>query len=116
MLDQVIFNILVANTDAHAKNYSMILTGGPTIAPLYDVSSVLIWDHVNQHHAQKLAGKKRKPVDMDRRHWDLLANEAGLSARGVRLRVQELFDAMVASRVAATAKVAGQPGATVGYC
>ena len=114
MLDQVIFNILVANTDAHAKNYSMILTGGPTMAPLYDVSSVLMWDHVNQHHAQKLAGRKRKPGDMDRRHWDLIANEAGLGARGVRLRVQELIDAMVGSRVAATATVAGQPGATAG--
>lgn len=114
LLDQVIFNLLVANTDAHAKNYSMILTGGPKMAPLYDVSTVLLWDHVNQHHAQKLAGRRRKPGDMDRRHWDLIAQEAGLGARGVRLRVQELVDAMVASRVAATAKVSGQPGATSG--
>lgn len=112
MLDQVIFNILVANTDAHAKNYSMILTGGPRMAPLYDVSTVLMWEHVNQHHAQKLAGRKRKPGDMDRRHWDKIAQDAGLGARGVRLRVQELIDAMVASRVAATAFVVGQPGAT----
>jgi serine/threonine-protein kinase HipA len=51
---------------------------------------------------------------MDRRHWDLIAKEAGLSARGMRLRVQELIDAMVASRVAATATVAEQPGATAG--
>jgi serine/threonine-protein kinase HipA len=69
---------------------------------------------VNQHHAQKLAGRKRKPGDMDRRHWDLIANEVGLGARGVRLRVQELIDAMVGSRVAATATVAEQPGATAG--
>jgi serine/threonine-protein kinase HipA len=112
MLDHVIFNILVANTDAHAKNFSMILTGGPRMAPLYDVSTVLMWTHVNQHHAQKLAGSKRKPGDMDRRHWDQIANDAGLGARGVRLRVQELIDSMVASRVAATANVAGQLGAT----
>jgi serine/threonine-protein kinase HipA len=114
LLDQVIFNILVANTDAHAKNYSMILTAGPKMAPLYDVSTVLMWDHVNQHHAQKLAGRKRKPGDIDRRHWDRIANDAGLGARGVRLRVQELVDAMIASRVAATALVAGQLGATAG--
>lgn len=114
LLDQVIFNILVANTDAHAKNYSMILTAGPRMAPLYDVSTVLMWDHVNQHHAQKLAGRKRKPGDTDRRHWDQIANDAGLGARGVRLRVQELVDAMIASRVAATALVAGQLGATAG--
>ena len=43
LLDQVIFNILVANTDAHAKNYSLILPVGaaPRLAPLYDVSTVL---------------------------------------------------------------------------
>ena len=114
LVDYVIFNILASNTDAHAKNHSMILTAGPRMAPLYDVSTVLMWDHVNQHHAQKLAGRKRKPVDMDRGHWDQIANDASLGARGVRLRVQELIDAMVASRVAATALVAGQPGAMAG--
>ena len=109
--DQVIFNILVANTDAHAKNYSMILSGGGLeMAPLYDVSTVLHWDHVNQHHAQKLAGRKRKPGDVARRHWDRIAKEAGLNPRNVRLRVQELVDAMVAARVNATQSVAEQTG------
>lgn len=110
--DQLIFNILVANTDAHAKNFSMILSGGPRLAPLYDVSTVLFWDHVNQYHAQKIAGRKRKPGDMARRHWDQIAEEAGLNARGVRLRVQELVDLMVAKRVEATDRVRNQPGAS----
>jgi serine/threonine-protein kinase HipA len=112
LLDQVIFNILVANTDAHAKNYSMLFATEPTMAPLYDVSSVLFWDHVNQYHAQNLAGRKRKPGDMARRHWDGIAQDAGLGTRGVRLRVQEMIDAMVAHRVEATEAVAKQPGAS----
>lgn len=112
LLDQVIFNILVANTDAHAKNYSMILGGGVAMAPLYDVSSVLPWDHVNQYHAQKLARRRRKPGDMSRRHWDKIAEDAGLNARGVQLRVQELVDAMVAARVEATEFVSGHQGAS----
>lgn len=111
LLDQVIFNILVANTDAHAKNYSMILSDRPNLTPLYDVSTVLLWDHVNQYHAQKLAGRKRKPEDMARRHWDRIAKDARLSPRGVRLRVQELVDAMVAARVEAMAIVSDQQGA-----
>ena len=110
LLDQVIFNILVANTDAHAKNYSMILSGNPSMAPLYDVSSVLYWNHVNQYHAQKIASRKRKPGDTARRHWDVIAEAAGLNARGVRLRVQELVDAMVANRGAATDAVSNQRG------
>ena len=110
--DQVIFNILTANTDAHAKNYSMLLTGDRALAPLYDVSTVLHWEHVNQYHAQKIAGRKRKPGDTARRHWDRIAEEAGLNARGVRLRIQELVDAMVANRVEATERIASQVGAT----
>ncbi len=113
LLDQVVFNILVANTDAHAKNYSLILSGGSAMAPLYDVSSVLPWDHVNQYHAQKIADRKRKPGNTARRHWDRMAEEAGLNARGVRLRVQELVDAMVAVRVKATEAVSSQAGASV---
>lgn len=114
LLDQVIFNILVANTDAHAKNYSMILSNGPTMAPLYDVSSVLHWDHVNQYHAQKIAGRRRKPVDTAGRHWDRIAEEAGLNARGVRMRVQELVDTMVAARVEAMHRIKSQAGAEAG--
>ncbi|MEH6524159.1 type II toxin-antitoxin system HipA family toxin [Sulfitobacter sp.] len=112
--DQVIFNILVANTDAHAKNYSMLLSGGPSMAPLYDVSTVLHWDHVNQYHAQKLGGRKRKPADMARRHWERIADTAGFSPRGIRLRVQELVDAMVAKRVEAVEAVCAHQGAERG--
>lgn len=113
LLDQVIYNLLVANTDAHAKNFSMILSGEPRMAPLYDVSSVLHWDHVNQYHAQKIAGRRRKPGDTAKRHWDRIADAAGLNARGVRLRVQEMVDAMVAARVKATQLVANQAGASI---
>ncbi|UWR42096.1 HipA domain-containing protein [Phaeobacter inhibens] len=65
----VLGNILVANTDAHAKDYSMLLSGRPRLAPLYDISTVLHCDHVNQYHAQKLGGRKRKPADMARLYW-----------------------------------------------
>lgn len=109
--DQVIYNLLVANTDAHAKNYSMLLGGGFSMAPLYDVSTVLHWDHVNQYYAQKLGGRKRKPGDMARRHWERIAHTAGFSTGGLRLRVQELVDAMVGARVEVVQLVSAQPGA-----
>lgn len=114
LLDQMIFNLLVANTDAHAKNYSVILSGKRRMAPLYDVSTVLMWDHVNQYHAQRIAGRKRKPVNIARRHWQRIAEDAGLSGRGLLLRVRQLVDAMVGARVKATEKVAGQAGTGAG--
>lgn len=117
MLDQVIFNILVANTDAHAKNYSLILplAEPPRLAPLYDVSSVLAWPHVVQAFAQNIAGKKRTADSIAGRHWETIASEIGYRPTDVRNRVQELVDRLVANRVQVTEEVAALPGATAGY-
>lgn len=117
LLDQVIFNILVANTDAHAKNYSLLLPigSGPRLAPLYDVSTVLPWPHVVQQFAQNLAGRRRKPGDIDGRHWDAIATTSTYRPGDVRKRVQALIDLMVAHRIAVTEAVAALPGTTRGY-
>jgi serine/threonine-protein kinase HipA len=117
LLDDVIFNILVANTDAHAKNYSLVLPvgAGPRLAPLYDVSSALPWPSVTQFFAQNIAGRKRKPADVAARHWDAIAGSAGYRPADVRDRVQQLADGFVAKRVATTEAVATLPGSTRGY-
>ena len=117
LLDQVIFNILVANTDAHAKNYSLILpvAGSPHLAPLYDVSSVLSWPHVVQSFAQNIAGKRRTAVAIAARHWEAIAREIGYRPTDVRNRVQKLVDRLVAHRVQVTGEIGGLSGATAGY-
>lgn len=111
--DYVIYNILVANTDAHAKNYSLILERGGEVrlAPLYDVSCVVPWAGVvNQFHAQNLGGRKRHPHDMQKGYWEELAKVAGYNPRETTRRVTELVDAMVAQREPSIAIVAANPG------
>lgn len=117
LLDQVIFNILVANTDAHAKNYSLILPVGaaPHLAPLYDVSTVLSWPHVVKTYAQSIDGKKRNSDMVAGRHWEAIAREIGYRPTDVKNRVQQIVDAMVANRAEVTAAVTALPGATEGY-
>ena len=117
LLDQVILNILVANTDAHAKNYSLILPVGaaPRLAPLYDVSTVLSWPHVAKSYAQSIGGKTRRPDMIAGRHWEAMAREIGYRPTDVRNRVQELVDKLVANRVSVTADIAAIPGSTEGY-
>lgn len=117
LLDQVIFNILVANTDAHAKNYSLILPVGaaPRLAPLYDVSTVLSWPHVVKTYAQNIDGKKRNPDMVAGRHWEAIAREIGYRPTDVKNRVQQIVDAMVANRAKVTAEVTALSGATEGY-
>ena len=117
LLDQLIFNILVANTDAHAKNYSILFPIGaePRLAPLYDVSTVLPWEHVNQYFAQNLAGKRRKPEAMAARHWDAIAGDMGYRPTDLRDRVQELVDAIIAKSPAVAGDIVDLPGVTPGY-
>lgn len=117
LLDQVIFNILVANTDAHAKNYSLILPVGaaPCLAPLYDVSTVLSWPHVAKSYAQYIDGKMRRPDMIAGRHWESIAREIGYRPTDVKNRVQQLVDAIVENRAKVTAEVSALPGASAGY-
>jgi serine/threonine-protein kinase HipA len=117
LLDQVIFNILVANTDAHAKNYSLILPirAAPRLAPIYDVSTVLSWPHVVKTYAQSIDGKKRNPDMVAGRHWEAIAREIGYRPTDVKNRVQKIVDAMVANTTQVTAEVTALRGATEGY-
>lgn len=117
LLDQLIFNILAANTDAHAKNYSLLLpiSSGPRLAPLYDVSTVLPWPSVVQYFAQNIAGRRRQPADVAAHHWDAIAATVGYRPADVRTRVQELVDAMVAQRVGVTQAVSALAGSNRGY-
>ena len=117
LLDQVIFNLLVANTDAHAKNYSSILPvgGRPRLAPLYDVSTVPFWPHVVKTYAQSIDGKHRRPDTVAGRHWEAIVREVGYRPTDVKNRVQQIAGAMVANKVNVTAEVAALAGAIQGY-
>lgn len=111
LVDQIIFNILVANTDAHAKNYSILHGRTLRLAPLYDVSSMLLWPtELQQNHAQKIAGKKRKPGDIAKRHWESIAEDLGLSGHFILQQVQKQVDRMKTIRGEAIRRVTNQPG------
>ena len=80
LLDYVIFNVLACNTDAHAKNYSLMISGkGFKLAPIYDVMCAQAWEHVTRNMAQKIAGKSRGE-HLKRRHWQRFAADVGLNA------------------------------------
>jgi serine/threonine-protein kinase HipA len=109
LLDMVIFNLIACNTDAHAKNYSiMIRATGASLAPLYDVMCGQVWDHVTKNLAQKIAGKNRGDY-IKRRHWISFARECGLGVRQVLARVYALAQAAAAEAEAAAADVIGMP-------
>ena len=57
LLDMVILNVLACNSDAHAKNYSiMIRAGNASLAPMYDIMCGEVWENITKNLAQKIAG------------------------------------------------------------
>jgi serine/threonine-protein kinase HipA len=74
LLDAVVFNALVGNHDAHAKNFSLLYAAGTpaTLAPLYDMLSTAVYDHLTPKMAMKL-GSKYTVTEVQARHWGQFA-------------------------------------------
>ena len=91
LFDAVIFNALVGNHDAHAKNFSLLYAGehqtaAPTLAPLYDILCTAVYDHLTPKMAMKV-GSRYKFTEVQARHWAQFAEAAGLSKAQTKKRV-----------------------------
>lgn len=77
-LAQLALNTLIGNADAHAKNYSVLLTADAILfAPLYDAVPVGLYPEYDQDLAMRIAGA-RFPQAVRPEHWRKLARTAGL--------------------------------------
>ena len=92
--DALAFNWIIAGTDAHAKNYSLLLSGTRVrLAPLYDVASMLPYDESKGHriHLAMKVGGDYKLHRTDRRNaWERAADEVRLDRTQVIQRVLDL--------------------------
>ena len=111
LFDAVVFNALIGNHDAHAKNFSLLYAGPtPTLAPLYDLLSTAVYEHLTPKMAMKL-GSKYKFSEVQARHWAEFAQSAALSAAQTRKRVLRMTRDLpdVARSLQASPRFAGQP-------
>lgn len=109
LVDHVILNIIACNTDAHAKNYSLLLTArGAELAPVYDIMCAAVWDGVTRNLSQKIAGKNRGE-HLKRRHWETFARECGLNPRRLVGRVAALCGHVMAELGPTLAEVEAMP-------
>jgi serine/threonine-protein kinase HipA len=105
----VVFNVLACNTDAHAKNYSIMIRGnGASLAPLYDVMCGEVWETVTKNSAQKIAGEGRGD-SLKGSHWQSFAHECGLNPKQVLDRVGVLAKLALTEAEAAASEVAAMP-------
>ena len=89
--DALIWNWLIAGTDAHAKNYSVLLAGNQVrLAPLYDIASALPYG--THERKLRLAMKIGSSYDvfLQRSRWPDAARDLGLDADALVERAREL--------------------------
>jgi serine/threonine-protein kinase HipA len=101
-LDALLFNLLIGNTDAHGKNFSLLLDGEgvPKLAPLYDLLSARAYWPFKRKMAMKYGGEYRG--DRIRgRHLERLAFELEISPAAVRRRAREIGDRVLTATPAA---------------
>ena len=115
--DALAWNWVVGGTDAHAKNYSVLLAGADSrLAPLYDVASLLPYDGMNlgkMRMAMRIGGEYSLALHPFRRAlqkgfdgpWEKAAAELGMDPDRLRVRVA----AVVAAAADALSSAASTP-------
>ena len=86
--EAVMFNHLVKATDAHARNYSLVITAdGARLAPLYDLNTGLLYGHRWARHSAMRIGDEDRFEEIGAYHWRCLATDVGLDYQWVRDRL-----------------------------
>lgn len=90
----MIFNALIGNHDAHAKNFSLLYAAqSAVLAPLYDVLSTAVYPTLTSRMAMKI-GSKYKFSEVQAQHWEQFAEAVGLSKAQARKRILALAKSM----------------------
>ncbi|WP_328524125.1 type II toxin-antitoxin system HipA family toxin [Kribbella sp. NBC_00359] len=104
MFDYLVYNVAIGATDAHAKNFSILLSSRDVrLAPLYDVASMVPYDQESHlQSAMKIGNTWRMAAVANTdwaavgKHFGLTADDAANRAAALRARIPAAF-AQVAS-------------------
>lgn len=101
LLDAVIFNFLIGNNDAHAKNFSLLHQmpqhGNEThtrLAPLYDLICTRIYPNLSSRMAMKI-GRTYECDEVDTRQFEKLADEIDFAKPLVKRRVADIANKII---------------------
>ena len=85
-----IFNVLVGNSDGHAKNLSLLYQadGGIRLSPFYDLVCTRAIERIDHHLAFDVGGQ-RNPRQISRKNWIKMADACDVNARFLLKLVEE---------------------------
>jgi serine/threonine-protein kinase HipA len=95
-IDANAFNWLIGGTDAHAKNYSLLIGADNQIrlSPLYDLSSQLPYPElIDQRVAMKIGDEYNIPL-IGFSEWQALASACAIDSEMLMNRLRQLADAL----------------------
>lgn len=90
LIDWMVYNFLIGNCDAHAKNISLLYTQkGTALSPFYDLVSTLIYPELSQKMAMHIGGKGQInylfPI-----HWQRLADDLEISSNQLSRKLKKM--------------------------
>ena len=101
----LVFNWLIGNCDAHAKNFSLLYDrSAPTLAPLYDLVSTTAYPELTTRLAMSIDGATQI-ADVNTTAWEALAKQTSYSTRFIRATT----DFMIERTVEEAGRLAAQP-------
>ena len=93
-IDALVFNFIVGNADAHAKNFSLLYSGGvPSFAPLYDILSTSVYPNLAGRMAMSIGGA-REFKDVTIKSFDTFSAECDISPKFTRGRIERIVQAV----------------------
>lgn len=95
LLNWVVFNALIHNADAHAKNISILYTAeGIRLAPFYDLLCTGLYEGISEKMAMRI-GNENRPKWIVTRHWERFAQEVGIGAKLVFRTLSEMSEVIL---------------------
>lgn len=97
LLRWVIFNYLIGNADAHAKNLSMIFTNrGPCLAPFYDLICTQVYPELVEKSAMRIGGENRHSW-IRQKHWVKLGESVAIKSSLVLKTLKDMSGNIVSA-------------------
>ncbi len=93
-----IFNFLLGNSDAHAKNLSFVYGQDNTtqLSPFYDLIAIHAWPrHVFNHDLALSIGGETNINKIKRSHWESVADDCGVSFKLFDSSIKHLSDGII---------------------
>jgi serine/threonine-protein kinase HipA len=95
LLRWAIFNCLIGNADAHAKNLAMIFTDrGPRLAPFYDLICTQVYPDLMEKQAMRIGGENR-PSWIQQKHWEKFGDSVEIKPSLVLKTLKDMSAAII---------------------